>query len=199
MEMIQTLSERPMASTLESSRASTQNGGGMARGWCRSTERRRGIATLLSAVAAALPGCREARHLRQRFESELGDLLNARDVELRDGPAMPRPPGQTMSVEVGAGGYTLGAIDATFAEGSCVFDDWDRQLIESARELAALVLIIDRAQRGGGLGVAGAAGFRVDGAAPIVGSSRAIRAVRARIERVAATGFTVLIEGSIRR
>jgi transcriptional regulator with PAS, ATPase and Fis domain len=34
-----------------------------------------------------------------------------------------------------------------------------------------------------------------DGAAPIVGSSAAIREVRARMERVAATGFTVLIEG----
>ena len=150
---------------------------------------------MLSAVAAALPGCREARHLRQRFESELRELLNARDLELRDGPAMSRPPEWTMSVEVVSGEFTLGAIDAVFEEGRATFDEWDQQLIESARELAALVLMIDRAQRGGGLGAAGSAGGRFDGAAPIVGSSGAIRALRARIERVAATGFTVLIEG----
>ena len=36
---------------------------------------------------------------------------------------------------------------------------------------------------------------RADGAAPLIGSSRAIHAVRERIERVAATDFTVLIEG----
>ena len=37
---------------------------------------------------------------------------------------------------------------------------------------------------------------RGDGAAPLIGSSPAIRAVRERIERVAATDFTVLIEGA---
>ena len=34
-----------------------------------------------------------------------------------------------------------------------------------------------------------------DGAAPLIGSSEAIRRVRERIERVAATDFTILIEG----
>ena len=193
--MIQTFCKWPMASTLEPSRTSTHNGGAMSRGWHRSIDRRRGIWSLLSSVASALPGCREARHLRRRFEIELRELINAREVELRDGPAMPRPPEHTMSLEVASGDFTLGAIDVIFDEGSCAFDEWDQQLFESARQLAALVLIIDRAQRGGGLGAVGSAGCRVDGAAPIVGSSLAIRAVRARIERVAATGFTVLIEG----
>ena len=35
-----------------------------------------------------------------------------------------------------------------------------------------------------------------DGAAPLIGSSRAIKTLRERIERVAATDFTVLIEGA---
>lgn len=166
----------------------------MARGWCRSVERRRGVAALLARVASALPGCREARFIRQQFESELCELMNARDVELRDGPAMPRPPESAISVDVVSGDLTLGAIDATFDAGSCAFDEWDRQLLESARQLGALVMIIDRAQRSGQLG-AGAATTTEDGAAPIVGSSAAIRGVLTRIERVAATGFTVLIEG----
>ena len=167
----------------------------MARGWCRSTERRRGMATLLAAVASALPGCREPRVVRQRFEAALRELMNAREVELRDGPATPRPPESAISVDVTSGAFTLGAIDAVFDEGSCAFDEWDQQLLESARQLAALVLIIDRAQRSGVLGATGATPAPADGAAPIVGSSAAIRAVRTRIERVAATGFTVLIEG----
>ncbi|HET7698316.1 MAG TPA: sigma 54-interacting transcriptional regulator [Vicinamibacterales bacterium] len=182
-----------MASSLERPAASTQNGGVMVRGWCRSSERRRGIWTILSAVAAALPGCSEARHLRQRFEWELRDLLQAREVELRDGCAMARPPDSTLSIDVTAGDFTLGAIDAEFEPGRA-FDEWERELIESARELAALVLIIDRVQRAGTLGVVTSAS-RADGAAPIVGSSAGIRAVRARIERVAPTGFTILIQG----
>jgi DNA-binding NtrC family response regulator len=193
--MTNVLANRRMAPSLELPPASSQNGGLMARGWCRSTERRRGVATLLAAVAAALPGCREARFVRQQFESELCELMNAREVALRDGPAMLRPPEQVVSVDVVSGDITLGAIDATFDQGSCAFDDWDRQLLESARELAALVMIIDRAQRSGLLGPDVAAMPSGDGAAPIVGSSAAIRSVRARMERVAATGFTVLIEG----
>ncbi len=164
----------------------------MARGWCRAIERRRGITTLLRTVASALASCREPRLLRQRFEAALGDLINAREVELRDGPAIPRPPRSMISLDIIAGEYALGAIDAVFDEGGNAFDDWDHQLVESAREVGAMVLMIDRAQRSGLLG---ASRNRPDGAAPIVGSSSGIRAVRARIERVAATDFTALIQG----
>src|SRR6516225_6121497 len=164
----------------------------MARGWSRGTERRRGIATLVEVVAGGLASCREARSLRQRFESALADLIDAREVELRDGPAMPRPPDSMVSFDVTSGDFALGAIDGVFDQEGRTFDDWDRQLLQSARHLGALVLMIDRAQRSGLLG---SARNRPDGAAPIVGSSAAIRAVRARIERVAATDFTVLIQG----
>jgi transcriptional regulator with PAS, ATPase and Fis domain len=164
----------------------------MVRAWDRTTERRRGLGGLLAAVAAALPSCREPRWLRQQFESELADLLNARAVELRDGPAMACPPPFSISVEVASGDHTLGAIDASFDERACPFDAWDEQLIESARHLAALVLIADRAQRSGLLGPPRS---RADAAAPIVGSSAGVRAVRDRIERVAPSSFTILIEG----
>jgi DNA-binding NtrC family response regulator len=165
----------------------------MLRGWARATDRRRGATSLIGAVTLALPSCRQARALRDRFEMELRDLLRAREVELRDGPALPRPPDDMISVEVRCGDFTLGAIDAAFDPGTCALDPWDSQLLDSARQIAALVLTIDRAQRAGLLG--GAAGYRSIGAAPIVGSSAGIRAVRARMERVAATDFTCLIEG----
>ena len=57
----------------------------------------------------------------------------------------------------------------------------------------AAILEIERVT--GRLGAA--ARGRADGAASLIGSSAAIRAVRDRIERVAATDFTVLIEGAI--
>jgi DNA-binding NtrC family response regulator len=37
----------------------------------------------------------------------------------------------------------------------------------------------------------------VDGAAPLIGASVAMQALRERIERVATTDFTALIEGEI--
>ena len=40
-----------------------------------------------------------------------------------------------------------------------------------------------------------AVGRPCDGAAPLIGSSLVMRAVRERIERVAQTDFTILIEG----
>src|SRR5258708_15454257 len=108
---------------------------------------------------------------------------------------MARPPESVMSVAVVSGDITLGAIDATFDEGSCAFDEWDQELLASARQLAALVMTIDRAQRSGLHGTGVAVVPANDDAAPIVGSSAAIRGVRARMERVAATDFSVLIEG----
>src|ERR1051326_8257791 len=175
IEMIQVFRRWSMASPLERNRASLTNGGVMARGWSRAVERRRGISTLLAAVASALASCREPRVLRERFEATLANLIDAREVELRDGPAIPRPPQSMISLDVTSGDFALGAIDALFDEGSCAFDDWDRQLLDSARQRGALVLLIDRAQRSGLLG---SARGRSDGAAPIVGSSLGIRAVR---------------------
>jgi hypothetical protein len=162
-------------------------------GWHRKPERRKTARSLLSAVAAALTRAREPRYLRERFEDRLRDLLNARSVELRDGVPALRPAEGTVSLAVTMGGLTLGAIDASF-DRSPAFDDWDRQTLESARHLATLVLIVDRAIRNG---LFGGPRSRPDGAAPIIGSSPAIRAVRERIERVAVTDFAVLIEGGI--
>src|SRR5438045_3976050 len=107
--------------------ASRITGGGMVRCGFRATERRRGSMALISAVAAALPACRDARTLRRRFESALCDVLQARDVELRDGPPLMCPRPDAISVEVRTGDVTLGAIDATFDGSPRLFDAWDRQ------------------------------------------------------------------------
>jgi len=162
------------------------------RGWRRATERRRTVGTLLEAVVTTLPAMRAVGQIRGRFESELKSLLDARRIELRDGPVTTAPIDASMSVDVSAGPLPLGAIDVTFDSGATPLDSWDRQLLDSARNVAALVLLLERAYRAGALA---ATRGRFDGAAPIIGSSAAIRAVRERIDRVAATSFTVLIEG----
>src|SRR6187431_3077090 len=182
--MISAFTARPLAPELEAHPVTQDTGGRMVRCGYRATERRRGALSLITGVAAALPACREARVLRQRFESVLCDVLNAREVELRDGPPMIRPPESAISLEVRSGDFTLGAIDAVFESTTRIIDAWDRQVLECACDVAALVLTIDRAQRSGLLGAGGVGqGSRRDGAAPIVGSSEGIRAVRTRMER----------------
>jgi transcriptional regulator with PAS, ATPase and Fis domain len=162
------------------------------RGWRRATERRRTVGGLLQAVSAALPVMRDVRQLRSKFEEELRALLDARCVELRDGPATVAPIDASMSVDVAAGPHSLGAIDVTFDRSNAPLDAWDAQLLDDARHVGAVVLLTERAVRAG---VLATTRHRFDGAAPIIGSSPAIRSVRERIDRVAATNFTVLIEG----
>ena len=72
-------------------------------------------------------------------------------------------------------------------------DDWTCQLIEAATQLSSMVLELERAIGRGKFG--SSLNRSIDGAAPLIGASEAIRRVRERIERVAATDFTVLIEG----
>lgn len=169
----------------------------MLRGWQRAPERRRNcVRALLVAVADALPFAQEPRMLRARFEDALCGLVNARGIELRDGPPVMRPAEHMLSLDVSSGNLSLGAIDAIFDEDAVALDEWDADVLESARQLAALVLIVDRAHRAGFMG---GSRHRPDGAAPIIGSSAGMQAVRERIDRVAATDFTVLIEGPIGR
>ena len=157
--------------------------------WDRTAERRRTVRSLVAAVAVALPKGRDSRYVRERFEDTLREVLQARSVELRNGVAAPRSVEGVLSLPLAMGGLTLGALDVTVDRR---LDDWDRQTLEAARHLGTLVLVIDRAMRAG---LFGGQRRRADGAAPIIGSSPGIRAVRERIERVAVTDFAVLIEG----
>ena len=93
----------------------------------RGAERRRGVGSLAALLALSLTGARTPRHLRDRFETELRTLVNARSVELRDGVASSRPPAGSMSLPITLGDLTLGAIDVA-CEADAVFDEWDRQM-----------------------------------------------------------------------
>jgi transcriptional regulator with PAS, ATPase and Fis domain len=70
-------------------------------------------------------------------------------------------------------------------------DEWTCQLLEAAASLAGLLMEAERlATTPAPLAPAGR-----DGAAPLIGSSEVMRLLRERVERVASTDFTVLIEG----
>ncbi|MGQ0735079.1 MAG: sigma 54-interacting transcriptional regulator [Acidobacteriota bacterium] len=71
------------------------------------------------------------------------------------------------------------------------FDDWSRQLVEASAGLLMLVCEIERLGRLPG----GVDTGPPDGAAPLIGSSLVMEGLRERVERVASTDFTVLIEG----
>ena len=155
----------------------------------RGSDRRRGIAALLSAVASGLSIARESGPLRDRFEHELRSIVRARSIALRDEP-QPAAPNVTC-IDIPHGTVHHGArIEAIF-EPSRLLDGWTCQTLESAAHIATLLLEVERLQGRPSI----AARNRADGAAPLIGSSGGIRALRERIERVAATDFTVLIEG----
>jgi hypothetical protein len=156
----------------------------------RTGERRRGTASLLAAVTAGvgLPG--EPRAARGRLEEELRAALQARSVILRDEPAPLLAP-NTACFDVPFGyGDTRARLEILF-ETPRPLDEWSCQVIDMGTQLAALILELERAAGR----LTSATRRPCDGAAPLIGSSEAIRRVRERIERVAATDFTVLIEG----
>src|SRR5205085_7829712 len=74
--------------------------------------------------------------------------------------------------------------------------DWDFQLLSTAANIGALVLEIERSRlQPARAGLLNPHRCRRDGAAPLIGSTEVMQALRAAIERVAVTDFTVLLEG----
>jgi proline-rich tail region repeat protein len=155
----------------------------------RGPERRRGAAALLAAVSSV----HDPRAARERLEEELRAVLQARGVIVREEPASAPAPPDAICVDVPtAPGETRARIEVFF-ETNRALDEWTCQVIESGAQLAAIVLELERASGR----LLASVKRQADGAAPLIGSSDAIRRVRERIERVAATDFTVLIEGAI--
>ena len=145
-------------------------------------------ATLLAAVTSGLSMAREPRAVRQQFEEDLRGVVRARSVSV--GPSSGAPPQRpdVVTFDVPAGPWAPPArLEATF-EPSRPVCEWQRRTLALAAPLAALIVRMDEGGPWSRLS-------RIDGAAPLIGSSQAIRCVRERIERVAVTDFTALIEG----
>ena len=118
-------------------------------------------------------------------------MVRARSIAVCDGAISAAPPPNVMCFEVPTVVSSQRArIEVIFDQGRTL-DGSTCQVLEGPAHLAALLLEIERAH-GRPPQVA-----RVRDDAPLIGSSQAIRLVRHRIERVAATDFTVLVEGAI--
>ena len=167
----------------------------------RQRERRRGLGDVLAAVVRAVVHRGESGDIRTAFQDALREALSIRSVTLREAssrwPTEASSPGvESLAFEVG--GQTpahRGILEATFAR-SARWGDWDLQLLGQAAQLGTMVLELERGRTQPGRPGAGQLPRpHRDGAAPLIGSTPAMAALRSRIERVAATDFTVLLEG----
>jgi DNA-binding NtrC family response regulator len=169
----------------------------------RQRDRREALAELFAALARSLDRRHDISLMRGAFEEWLRRLVPLRTVHLReagsrwtsrtDSSSGP----ESVALEVpGADAEMPGMLEATFDPG-CRLGEWDFQMLGVAAHIGALVLEIERSRlqlARAGLFVSNRA-TRRDPVAPLVGSTPAMRALRDTIQRVAATDFTVLLEG----
>jgi DNA-binding NtrC family response regulator len=169
----------------------------------RTRDRRRSLGDLVAAVArtVTIASRAEPGQLRTTFEETLKQIVPVHAAILRDGSARwpaTRPHGNVDAVAfevAGAAPAQRGFLEAVF-DRTGRLGDWDFQLLGQAAQLGTLVLELERTRSGAGARAALPAGReRRDGAAPLIGSTPLMSSLRARIERVAQTDFTVLLEG----
>lgn len=164
----------------------------------RCADRRTGIFLLVRQVAADLIGARERRNLAGLLTERLSRLAAVRSIRIKEiSASMP-----TRSLQpIRARDYVAYVVPVK-DEGRQVMleaafdphhrpDDWTCQLLEAAAHLASLLIEAERLANTSSPLTSPAR----DGAAPLIGSSEVMRALRDRVERVASTDFTVLIEG----
>jgi DNA-binding NtrC family response regulator len=158
-------------------------------------DRHADVQQLVATLGSAIVRNATDRDLAAVFEREVERLLSVRAVRLREIPAryqvrLVTPTRTADSIVLGvptADPRTQAVLEASF-DPERPLDDWDYQALVSAAQLAGLVLEAARARN------AVVVAPR-DGAAPLIGSTLVMQQLRARIERVALTDFTVLVEG----
>ncbi len=167
----------------------------------RRRDRRRGLAELLAVIARNIDRRGDIAFIRGAFEETLRRVVPIRSARLRE--AAQRWPvndtgqeSEVIALEVPGGDPESPAVlEATFDPG-CRLGEWDFQALSMAAHVGAMVLEIERSrtqlQRAG---IAPPGRARRDGAAPLIGSTPVMAALRSTIERVASTDFTVLLEG----
>jgi len=167
----------------------------------RRRDRRAGIGDLLIALSRAALDA-DASLARGAFEEGLRRLVPVRAVQLRDSHTrwstrVDTAAGvESIALEVPGPAHTgQGVLEATFEPGSHL-GDWDFQLLNVATHIGALLLELERSRiQVARLTQPTGARPRRDGAAPLIGSTPAMQALRSTVERVAGTDFTILLEG----
>ncbi len=176
--------------------------GTAARSWSRGKDRRNAFPSLLAALSRVVEHERERLAVRRAFEHGIRQLVPVRRLVLRELPPQEggQPPvvesrNDTVAVRVPTSDASRTiSLEASLDPGHRL-DQWDQQVLRSAAHLGTLVFEIEALSRARARFAGASAAWRPDGAAPLIGCSAVMRALRERIERVAATDFTVLIEG----
>jgi DNA-binding NtrC family response regulator len=167
----------------------------------RKRDRREALAEMLVALTRSLDLRQDVSLMRGAFETTLGRVIPVRSVHLREigsrwGNRGAAAGPESVALEVpGADPSSQGLLEVTFDPGCCL-GEWDFQTLGTAANLGALVLEIERSRlQLSRAGLLNPNRLERDGAAPLIGSTDVMRALRSAIERVAATDFTVLLEG----
>ena len=166
----------------------------------RQRDRRRGFGELLATLARTIGSRGDTALLRGAFEELVRRTLSVRSVHLRDASSRWSVRPDTSAIESvafevpGPSPKTRGVLEATF-DPDCRPGEWDIQMLGMAANLGALLLEIERSHLQLTRSELAGAKARADGAAPLIGSTSAMEALRSSIERVAVTDFTVLLEG----
>jgi DNA-binding NtrC family response regulator len=167
----------------------------------RRRDRRRGLGDLLITLSRSIGERADILLMRGAFEEMLRRLVPVRSVQIRDSNGRwigagggPVEAVESIALDVpgaGAGGI----LEATFEPGASL-GVWDFQLLGQAAHIGGLVLEIERCRlQLARAGLLPAPRPKRDGAAPLIGSTMAMQTLRAKIERVATTDFTILLEG----
>jgi transcriptional regulator with PAS, ATPase and Fis domain len=164
----------------------------------RRADRRTGVPDLVREIATDCLTQAPPSELRTLLLAKIRRLVQAKSVQFNE-------LGGAAAIRVGepvrARDYIAYAVPTGDAANRIVLeasfthdrgtDEWCCQVLESAASLATVLFEVERLTRL----TEGTAVRPVDGAAPLIGASVAMQALRERIERVATTDFTALIEG----
>jgi two-component system response regulator HydG len=166
----------------------------VAPGACPPQPPRAVLAPVIEALGRALLRTAADRDLTGVFERELQRVLAIRTVRLREIPARyharlvtPTRTADSLVLGVPSTDQRVQAVLEASADAR-PFTPEDEGVLAVAAWLGGLVLEATRA-------CLSPRGRPEDGAAPLIGSTPSMRILRERIERVAMTDFTVLIEG----
>jgi len=168
----------------------------------RQRDRRQALCEMLATLTRFLDKGQDISLMRGAFEEMLRRVVPVRAIQLRESNSRwtGRLAGadgiESIALEVpGSDPSTRGLLEATFDPG-CRLGDWDFQMLGTATHVGALVLEIERSwTQLARAGLLDGHRARRDGAAPIIGSTDIMQALRSTIERLAGTDFTVLLEG----
>jgi transcriptional regulator with PAS, ATPase and Fis domain len=159
------------------------------------------MSSMLTSLARALDRRVDVSLMRGLFEAALAQVIPLRSVKLREagsrwGSRVDATSPESVVLEVpGSDPSSAGTLEVTFDPG-CRLGDWDFQMLGTAASLGALVLELERSRlQLARAGLLNPNRMRRDGAAPLIGSTEVMQGLRSAIERVAATDFTVLLEG----